>query len=93
LAAWDLEDEYSEDEQADPSFPEICFCQICNEEFDSPETAQDHMAKTLHENFEMISSVKSFKEEFEFSFALFNKSKESDWLDHLKKEFCAIFDQ
>ena len=91
-AAWELEDSSSDPESEDPSFPSICFCQVCNAEMDSPEAAKEHMLLTGHKNLEMISSVSSFREESSASLMLFKKNKESDWLDHLRKEFSIIFE-
>ena len=100
LAAWDQEDSDSSAEDGDPNFPDICFCQICNAEMDSPEAAQEHMSMTFHKNLEMISSVNTFREESISSHILFKQQKkkgiesnESDWLDHLKKEFFIIFEE
>ena len=60
---------------------------------DSPEAAQEHMNITFHKNMEMISSVNAFREESIASYILYKKNKDSDWLDHLKKEFLVIFEE
>ena len=51
------------------------------------------MNLTFHKNFEMISSVNTYREELSASYTLFKKNKESDWLDHLRKEFSIIFEE
>jgi hypothetical protein len=58
------------------------------------------MSMTFHKNLEMISSVNTFREESISSHILFKQQKkkgiesnESDWLDHLKKEFFIIFEE
>ena len=51
------------------------------------------MNLTFHKNFEMISSVNTYREELSASHTLYKKNKESDWLDHLRKEFSIIFEK
>ena len=70
LATWDLEDSCSDEDHDcsdDPSFPNSCICLICDEEFESAETAKLHLDKTRHESLEMVCSKKDFIEQFDYS--------------------------
>jgi hypothetical protein len=79
MAAWDAEDSDEEDSGSnDANFPESSLCMICNQEFGSPESTKSHMDLTHHKNFEMVSSLQAFLEEFDHAHRL-KKSGSKDW--------------
>ena len=92
LAAWDAEDSDDEESSNDANFPSSSLCMICNQQFGSPETTKAHMDLTHHRNFEMVTSVEAFREEFDHSHIL-KKQGSKDWEEQLMAEFRQIFDQ
>ena len=93
LAAWEAEDSDDEDsEPHDANFPSCSLCMICNQEFSSPEATKKHMNLTRHQNFEMVTSLQAFLDEFDHSHTL-RKQGSKDWEEQLKAEFRQIFDQ
>lgn len=93
LAAWDAESITDEEDQDpnDSNFPSCSLCMICNEQFSTPEATQHHMDLTHHKNFEMVSSLEAFLDEFDHSNTL-KKQGSKDWEEQLKAEFRQIFD-
>ena len=61
-AAWDLEDDESSKDEEDPSFPDCCLCLVCNTQMQTEQEAHQHILKTFHKNFEMVTQ--NFHEEF-----------------------------